>query len=191
MSDAAQESLRLFVALWPDDAAATALTQLQAPLRGRIVPYSNLHLTLAFLGQQDKDILPALKDILRHLPRTDIALNVDRVGYFPRNRIAWAGMHAIPDSLAELRMNLVLAMKAHGISFDDQRSFKPHITLARDAVAPSDRDFFPIVWHVRQIAVVQSVNGREGSRYQLLTTRSLDQDALVLDESGNGGMDIA
>ena len=191
MSDAGQEPLRLFVALWPDDTTATALSELQAHLRGRIIPYANLHLTLAFLGQRNKEVVPALKDILRHLPSTEIVLNLDRIGYFPRNRIAWAGAHTVPDNLAALRMNLIDAMKARAISFDDeQRSFKPHITLARDAIAPADRDFTPIAWHARQIAIVQSTTGRDGSRYTLLASRSLDRDAIVLDESGNDETDF-
>ena len=49
-------NLRLFFALWPDQAsiAATAALAQQVALAsaGRAVPAANIHLTLAFLGHQ-------------------------------------------------------------------------------------------------------------------------------------------
>ena len=47
-------TLRLFFALWPDDALRTALAAATAPaiaqVAGQVVPPGNLHVTLAFLG---------------------------------------------------------------------------------------------------------------------------------------------
>jgi 2'-5' RNA ligase len=180
------ESLRLFFALWPDDETRTALMQLQAPIRGRTISYDNLHLTLAFLGQQPASLLPALKQILTHLPPLAATLTLDRIGYFTRSRIAWAGMHDVPDALLKLQQELAQTIVQHGISFNNQRDFKPHVTLARDASLPPDIIFTPIVWRASQIVLVQSATQAEGASYQVLASRSLDEECWTSNESGLG-----
>lgn len=180
-----KESLRLFYALWPDDLTRGELVRLQQAIQGRKIRYSNLHITLAFLGQQPVAQLPALKDILMHLPSTSITLTLDRVGYFSRNRIAWAGMHEPPDTLVGLQQQLTQSLTQHGITFDSELKFKPHITLARDAAAPLDSIFTPIVWQADQIALVQSVMKPEGPSYEVLASRRLDADVWTPGDAGN------
>lgn len=176
------DTLRLFYALWPDDATRTALQQLQAPMRGRTIPYSNLHLTLAFLGQQPATVLPQAKDILLHLSAQPIPLMLDRVGYFPRNRIAWIGMHQVPDELVAVQQELAQALQQRGIAFDNRQPFKPHVTLARDASLPPDLTFDPIPWRASDVALVQSITHAEGALYEVLASRSLDAPCRVRDE---------
>ena len=59
---------RLFFALWPDPAVASALLQRQSGIEGKLVDAHNLHLTLAFLGQRCAHELPALSRILQRVP---------------------------------------------------------------------------------------------------------------------------
>lgn len=180
----ASESLRLFFALWPDDETRAALMRLQARIRRQTTPYENLHLTLAFLGQQSITLLPDLKDILDRLPRSAITLTLDRVGYFTRKRIVWAGTHQSPGALAALQNELATAL-AQRIGLEVQGEFKAHVTLARNAEPPPDSEFTPIVWHADQVALVKSVTTPAGSRYEVLASRSLDRNVWVADESGN------
>ena len=182
-------SLRLFYALWPDDATASKLQQLQAPMHGRRIPYSNLHMTLVFLGQQPAALLPDLKDILARLPRTELSLTLDRVGYFPRNRIAWAGPGQMPEELVALHAGLVKELVNRKVSFNDQHSYKPHVTLARDAALPSDLTFDPIVWNITQAMLVQSTTTAEGSIYRILASRAIDKEVWVPDEARQEGID--
>lgn len=182
------ESLRLFFALWPDDATRTALMQLQAPLHGRIIPYGNLHLTLAFLGRQPAALLPDLKEILMHCTSETAILTLDQLGYFTRNRIVWAGTHQAPDALLLLVQELTQALASHGIGLNEPHNFKPHITLARDASPPSDMVFDPIIWRADRVALVQSTTSAEGSIYQVLASRSLAERCWLPDE--NGDMDV-
>lgn len=175
------ESLRLFFALWPDDLTRAALVEVQSSLRGRLVPCHNIHLTLAFLGQQPATILPAAKEILTHLGSPSSILLLDRVGYFPRKHIAWVGTHRAPDELHSLQEELAGALLREGIPSDARQSFKPHITLARDASPPSDFAFNPIEWHASEVALVQSVTTAEGARYEVLASRSLDEACWVPD----------
>lgn len=183
------ESLRLFFALWPDDATASALRQLQTGMHGRLTAYSNLHITLVFLGQQPVSLLPDLKDILAHLPRSEITLRLDHVGYFRRNRIAWVGARGLPQGLLSLQQHLVDALRERNVEFRLEHDFKPHITLARDASMPADMTFEPIVWRANQVALVKSVTTAEGSRYSIVASREIDKDARVVDEGRQDGVD--
>jgi RNA 2',3'-cyclic 3'-phosphodiesterase len=178
------ETLRLFFALWPDDTTRTALMQLQSSMQGRTIPYNNLHLTLAFLGQQPAAVLADASQILAHLPSLPVSLCLDRVGYFARNRIAWVGMHQVPQALLTLQQELKNALRQHEISSRDEHAFKPHITLARDATLPPDIIFTPIKWRANQVALVQSITQAEGVNYHVLASRSLDEACRVPDEDG-------
>lgn len=169
------DTLRLFFALWPDDATRTALQQLQASIRGRLIPYSNLHLTLAFLGAQPATLLADAKDLLTHLSASAASVSLDRVGYFSRNRIAWIGTHQVPAELIALELELSAALKDCGIAIDSKQTFKPHITLARDAELPPDIAFAPIPWRCDHVALVQSVTKPEGASYEVIASRSLDE----------------
>src|SRR5690242_10843202 len=113
--------LRLFYALWPDDATRNALTRLQLQVRGRKTRAPNLHLTLAFLGDQPAAMLPLLQTILRQLPPPAPALTLDRFGYFSGSRIAWAGMQEVPETLTQLQKTLARKLELRAIGFD-QRS---------------------------------------------------------------------
>ena len=64
MTTAIPENLRLFYALWPDQATRAALMRLQSGLAGRRIAPGNLHLTLAFLGMQPSALLPQLAGAL-------------------------------------------------------------------------------------------------------------------------------
>lgn len=183
------EPLRLFFALWPDDATRAALMQLQAPIRGRITPYEHLHLTLAFLGQQPVSLLPTLKDTLLHLQAPAADLVLDRVGYFVRNRIAWAGMHETPRALQHLYRALAEALINQGIAFDSYSPFTPHVTLVRDALPPPDLAFAPIRWHANRVVLVRSDTRVEGNHYEVIASRSLDERMRIPDEPGMGSPD--
>lgn len=176
-------SLRLFFALWPDPTTRAALAALQARVRGRLVRYEDLHLTLAFLGQQSASVLPALKDVLAHLPPAEIVLDVDRFGYFVRNRIAWAGAHSTPDPLQEIFERVKEGLAGLAVPWDDRRNFKPHITLARDAQPPDDLVFDPIRWQVREVALVCSETHSQGPRYRIVASRLLDEQVRIPDPS--------
>ena len=175
-------SSRLFLALWPDPSTRTGLAALQQSVHGRRVHPADLHLTLAFLGQQPAAALPALKDMLAHLPSGTIPLTLDRAGYFARNRIAWAGTHSTPPALLELYRRVKEGLAAHGIRWkEDGRAYRPHITLARDASAPLDMVFAPIIWHAREVTLVMSEPRGDGTRYRIIASRRLDETLRVPD----------
>jgi 2'-5' RNA ligase len=166
-------SHRLFYALWPDDRTRHALMELQAPLQGRKVRFANLHLTLAFLGQQPHETLAALKGVLADLRRISIPLAIDRIGYFTRSKIAWAGMHETPPQLISLQREVAVALAKRQITLDGAAAFRPHITLARDAPPPEDLPFTPFTWKATQVALVESTNQADGVHYRVLTAQEI------------------
>ncbi|NMM36442.1 MAG: RNA 2',3'-cyclic phosphodiesterase [Glaciimonas sp.] len=170
-----ESGVRLFYALWPDDATRAALIQLQAPMPGRITPAEDLHLTLVFLGTQPSAALPTLQAVLAALPASMLMLNVDCLGHFSKNGIIWAGMQCAPETLAALRYALLAALAQQNIAINQGARFKPHITLARDSGSDSAaQDMTPIIWRANHIALVQSTTTGSAPRYRLLASRRLE-----------------
>ena len=165
------EAMRLFFALWPDDSTRAWLSALQQGLKGRRTKAANLHITLAFLGEQPDSLLPCLHKIVDKMVLPQMALTIDHIDYFKGQHVAWAGMRQIPESLFALQQALCNALTENGIAFDQRKAFKPHITLARNAERPDTIIFEPIVWHVRQFSLVHSSAGPTGISYRVLASQ--------------------
>jgi 2'-5' RNA ligase len=127
-------------------------------------------MTLAFLGQQPVASLDTLKEILDRISAADMTLTLDRIGYFTKSRIAWAGMHSAPAALFELQRWLIGELTEHHIAVDAKSAFRPHVTLARDAPVPDDLPFEPIHWHVSQACLVASSTEPAGVRYRIIAS---------------------
>ncbi|HEY8100315.1 MAG TPA: RNA 2',3'-cyclic phosphodiesterase [Burkholderiaceae bacterium] len=183
MANSIKQSLRLFYALWPDDAARAALMRLQVPISGRKTRYENFHLTLPFLGQQAADLLPLFKSILADISSPPITLMVNRIGYFTQKKIAWAGMNETPAALTALNDKLIEALRRNNIVFNNQSAFRPHITLARDAEPPEELPFDPFVWHCEHAALIESTNQEEGVVYRVLASHHLGQSEGIAADS--------
>jgi len=105
-----------------------------------------------------------------------MTLVLDRLGYFSRHRIAWAGIQDVPDALMALQQTLTQALAQHGIAFNDQSGFRPHVTLARDALAPADVAVEAIHWRVGELVLAQSTTDRDGTFYRVLARRDSNKD---------------
>lgn len=170
------KQIRLFFALWPDDMTRSALARLQFDLSGSKTRYRNFHVTLAFLGEQDIEVLPVLEDVLAALDAPSMHLMIDRRGQFSRQKIAWAGMKQSDATLEKLQSDIVTALRTKQISFADNAIFKPHITLARESAEPPELDFPAIAWHAKQVALVQSLETPDGLQYDVLASHWLKRN---------------
>ena len=167
------DTLRLFFALWPDDATRTKLAMLQQDIGGRKVSEANLHLTLAFLGNQLRDSLRLLEGILHALPAQAFALRIDRYGYFAKPRIAWAGPSSPPDALMQMQRTLWQGLLNAGVALKPVAGFRPHVTLARDTIH-KDREMQEVIeWPVGTIALVESVAVPGGVQYRVIASRGI------------------
>jgi len=131
--------LRLFVAiLLPDDVRA-ALDRVQVRLRNAMdsvawVCAGNMHLSLAFLGEQPPARAYGITAVLDRAASSvsPFSLRVRGTGFFGRPdapRVIWAGVEAA-DDLAVLHSNLTVGLRSLGIPVET-RPFHPHITLGR------------------------------------------------------------
>lgn len=163
--------MRLFIALWPDEAVRQGLAAL--PLAGgRRVDPDNLHMTLAFLGEQADSAPVALHALLKTLKPQQFALQIDRLDLFSlRNEaVLWAGPSMIPSALQELHAELLEGLHARGFSAVAHERFIPHVTLARRAPrllgdkAISNIET-PIIWQPGAPVLVRSHSTPQGPRY--------------------------
>jgi 2'-5' RNA ligase len=158
--------LRAFFALWPPETVRDELfgwaQACRASAEGRLVRRENLHATLAFLGEIDRGRLPELACLAQGVVGARFELLLDRVGYWPHNRIAYAAPAAMPAPLSALAQALALRLAAAGFR-TEERPYFAHVTLLRAARrAPAGVRFAPVRWPVDAIALVQSA--RSGGR---------------------------
>jgi 2'-5' RNA ligase len=165
----AARPLRLFFALWPDDATRVALERWSAAIHrvagGRATRGDSIHMTLAFLGDCDPERLDDLKAAAAGVRVRPFELALDEVGFWKHNRIAWAGATRTPTALETLVNDLRAALAAAQFAFDP-KPFVPHVTLVRKAqpgvVVPA---LDPIRWRVTGFVLVRSVMRPAGSDY--------------------------
>lgn len=155
------ETLRLFLALWPDRRSRSGLRACRdawawAPGAAR-VPTEQLHLTLHFLGEQPVARLEALIDAVQ-VPVTPFELSLGSARLWPGG-IAVLEPDTVPAALTELHRALADALQAGGWP-TERRAFRPHVTLARRA-GPSrpPLSFRSLIWPVRGFALVASRPG--------------------------------
>ncbi len=167
------ETARLFYALWPDEQTRAHLRRLQESVIGRKVSPENLHLTLAFLGNQAKSLLPMLVRLLDKLPAQGFTLGIDRYGYFSKPRVAWAGPSETPAPLLTLQQALMEELNAARVPLKNDEKFRPHVTLARDANSLNEPFAPGIPWRVSKIMLIQSIQVRGGVIYSPIMEKAL------------------
>jgi RNA 2',3'-cyclic 3'-phosphodiesterase len=130
--------MRLFVALDIPEDVRSSLAALTAKLRpacrnARWVRIEGLHVTLKFIGETPTEKAEMIKTALASIPsRAPILINFRGLGFFPnerRPRVLWAGINADTE-LAELARAVEISLVPLGIP-RDERTFSPHLTLAR------------------------------------------------------------
>ena len=128
--------MRLFIAaLFPEDTIGE-LKGLRENLRrssesGSFVPDSNLHLTLAFLGECNEKQKDDAISTIKRLHDFSVPVDINRMGYFSRDdgRL-WFAQLEDSEALTGLHDELQDNLKELGLPFNGKR-FRPHITLAR------------------------------------------------------------
>lgn len=162
---------RLFFALWPGGEVREALAaaaQQHARRNGRAVVPENLHITLAFVGGVTAAQRACMEAAAAGVLAAPFAVTLDRVGFWQRPKILWAGASVVPPALLELVRALNTALIPCGYQ-PETRSFQVHVTLARRAHRPPEvREIPPIVWPAEAFCLVESVAGEHGSEYRVI-----------------------
>lgn len=184
--------MRLFVAIELPERLRIAVADLGSRLAPKLpkaswVRASNLHLTLAFLGELTEHQLPALaKTLVSSAEQSEpFSLQVEGAGCFPpsgRSRVAWLGF-STSRTVLDLQRKLVAGLRS-SIGFDTgDRDFAPHLTVARcnppwpRAAAQRWQESLPgtlgETFPVRSFALIQSRLDRTGAVYRTLQRFSL------------------
>lgn len=164
--------MRLFTAFEPPPAIRQELVRLQEALR--FLPFrrwqspETLHLTLHFLGEVDPRLLEPLVERLQEACRgvSAFRLELGALGAFPsrhRPRTLWVGVDG--ERLLELEAALRPLITGLGIPLE-ARPYSPHITLARDPLAPvtiPDLHPRPGVWEASELVLFHSSLERSGA----------------------------
>jgi RNA 2',3'-cyclic 3'-phosphodiesterase len=167
-----RDTLRLFFALWPDDAARAALADLARSLHGqcggRPVPDSKLHLTLLFLGSVRAGFVADLRHMAGRIDVSPDTLVLDRIEYWRRNQLVCLSAARCPPALSVLVGELAQGSRSLNLPVEE-RPYVPHITLLRRAPRRvAARDFEPVVWRIAEFALVQSTLDRDAAAYEVI-----------------------
>ncbi|MFF1694775.1 RNA 2',3'-cyclic phosphodiesterase [Streptomyces sp. NPDC058257] len=163
--------MRLFAALLPPSAAAgelAAAAEKLKPLPGaealRWTRRESWHFTLAFMSEVPDETVPELSARLeRAAHRTaPFPLSLRGGGSFG-DRALWAGAEGDVDALCLLAGRADAAARECGITMEEHRRYRPHLTLARGGGEPSLRayadglaDFAGTEWTVAELTLVRS-----------------------------------
>lgn len=172
---------RLFFALWPDAETQNALAeharQALDRRRARRMPAENLHITLAFLGEVDAATRACAEAAAARVAAEPFELSIDRLGYWPRKGLLWAGPSTTPPALERLAADLGEVLAADCGFEREQRAFKAHLTLARKVPKmPPRMAIEPVDWAVERFVLVASETGPEGATYTVVGEWPLTQD---------------
>lgn len=169
--------MRLFAAVLPPPAAADELAHaadrlktLQGAEDLRWTSRESWHFTLAFMAEVPAETLPELSTRLERAAHrtTPFPLSLRAGGHFG-DRALWAGAAGDLDTLRLLARRADAAARKSGITMEEHRHYRPHLTLARGR---EQQDLRPYVeelarfeggeWTVAELALVRSNLPRSG-----------------------------
>ncbi|HEY0683847.1 MAG TPA: RNA 2',3'-cyclic phosphodiesterase [Steroidobacter sp.] len=162
---------RLFFALWPTDqfrtqiqAATLAIAQASG---GRLIPERNFHVTLLFLGEVPAERFDSVQLAGAQLTGCSaFELNFDGVESWGRKLLCLT-----TSTTPAAAMELAAQLRASLSSFvrEDEREFRPHVTLARDLRrGRATQKIEGLRQEVNDFALVESVPDARGSQYSVL-----------------------
>lgn len=130
--------MRLFIAICFDEDMADSLVEIQDDLmrsgvKGSYTPRENLHMTLAFLGENDDP--EQVVEIMRNVPLRSFSVKLS--GYQPFKDMFFAEFEE-NENLRDYVKRLRKALVDEEISFD-RKKVMPHVTLIRIAECTRER----------------------------------------------------
>lgn len=136
-----EKSIRSFLAVDPPREIIDAIGMIQDRLKKNIqgdirwVRPQGIHLTLKFFGAISESDVANISLVVENTTSNiaPFTLGIKRVGAFPdvkRPRVLWLGMDGDVDTLIRLQKEVDAELQKYGFEKED-RTFRPHLTLAR------------------------------------------------------------
>ena len=158
---------RLFFSLEPDQSVRRRLEQVQKSpgVSGRAAKPAQFHATLAFLGMQQAEVIPEIRNIASNLSFEPCRVVLDQFGQFRRVGILWIGASELPAVLRGFQDDLVRALLKAGIGHD-RKAWRFHVTLYRKLRKPPlIMDPVAIEWSLNGFDLIESVSVGNGVEY--------------------------
>jgi RNA 2',3'-cyclic 3'-phosphodiesterase len=170
-----RERVRLFVALLlPEDAISQLVSWQEGQLGGardvRVVPRGNLHVTLAFLGGQPADELPAIADVVRQAAHGTETPVFEPVRYRETRSVGMIVLADEEERATRLAGHLFDGLERIGVYEREQRQWLPHVTVVRFRRPPRLSPELPKLGQVvsSEMAVMMSRLRPSGAQYEIL-----------------------
>ncbi|MDD2428034.1 MAG: RNA 2',3'-cyclic phosphodiesterase [Eubacteriales bacterium] len=132
--------MRLFIAVEFPDAIKAELEKSTSLLRdacnrGIFSRRENYHITLVFLGEIPFMRVAEITQTMDSCVCPPIPITIGRLDRFERDGgdVFWRAIRA-PGSLAGVRQSLAKALTVKGLVPAEEKEFRPHLTLARQAI---------------------------------------------------------
>ena len=161
--------MRLFIAICFDENMLDSLTEIQDDLmrcgvKGNYTPRENLHMTLAFIGENDDP--EQIVEVMQKVPLRTFSVKLD--GFRPFKDMFFADFEE-NENLRDYVKRLRKALLDEEISFD-RKKFLPHVTLIRRAECTNEKALLPELqeseaMRVNGISLMKSERGRHGMVY--------------------------
>jgi len=146
----------------------------------------NLHLTVKFLGDTALTAVESLAEAMQRAAKRVSAfeMTIGDCGVFPlhgKPRVLWLGLHDPSEQLNFYHQALEDECAKAGFA-REVRPFHPHLTIARLRQPQDSRPlaeshgrigFAPVSFDVRDVCLIRSDLGREGSNYTVISRHAL------------------
>ena len=171
------DTVRVFFALWPQPAIQRKLhavaKEYQARFDARVMRTDTLHMTLQFIGNIKRSLLPKLIKAADKVSATSpFRLELNTLSFWKHNRIGYATLTANEPALEKLAATLQHELANEGFIADsalNSTKFSPHVTLLRNVGhVLASQNFMPVTWQVNSFVLVESVTVNQKSQYRIL-----------------------
>jgi RNA 2',3'-cyclic 3'-phosphodiesterase len=175
-SVAGRERLRLFCALRLPD---TVLDELErwgsAHLAARVVPRTNVHITLAFLGHRPAAELPAVVEATREAALAAAPIRLAPLRYRETRSVGMLVLADEDDAATRLAEDLFARLEDLGVYERERRPWLPHLTVVRFRRPPRLRPRLPELapFSPSDAAVYHSVLRSTGAQYEVVESFAL------------------
>jgi len=155
-----QRQIRAFIAVETPEAIRAGLDPVMADLSRmgtalRRVQRENLHFTIKFLGEISPDLVDEIGDCMSSVrDRLGFEIEVKGLGAFPsprRPRVLWVGVLDPAGRMIDLARTLDERLTA--LRFGKEKSYVPHLTLARSRSRRGAPELIPFIEERREIEI--------------------------------------